>query len=67
MQTITLSKEQVQVFAAAIRPQIKAYINENREQFEVWLRADREKATAGEVNGKSMLKTKGEINHEQNE
>jgi len=36
-----LSKDQAQVFAAAIRPQIKAYIEENREKYEAWVQAEK--------------------------
>ena len=43
MQSIILNKEQVQIIAAAIRPQIKSYINANREKYELFLQAEREK------------------------
>ena len=43
MQSIVLSKEQAQIFAAAIRPQIKAYIKKNRDKYEAWLQAENKK------------------------
>jgi len=46
MQTITLSKDQAQIFAAAIRPQIKAYIEKNREKYEAWVKAEEKQALA---------------------
>jgi len=41
-----LSKDQAQIFAAAIRPQIKTYIEENREKYEAWVKAEEKKALA---------------------
>ena len=43
MQRMILSKEQAEIIAAAIRPQIKSYINANREKYEAFLYAERKK------------------------
>ena len=42
MRILTVSKEQAQIFAAAIRPQIREYIENNREKYEAWLQAEYE-------------------------
>lgn len=49
MQTVKMSKEQAQIFAAAIRPQIKEYIENNRDKFEAWLQAEQERELAKKI------------------
>lgn len=38
--SIVISADAARTIAAAIRPQIKAYIENNREKFELWLQAE---------------------------
>ena len=44
---MTITNEQAKILAAAIRPQVKAYIEANRERYEAFLQAEREKEGGG--------------------
>ena len=46
---MTISKEQAHIVAVAIRPQIKAYIRQNRAKYEAWLKSEREKEQRGQT------------------
>lgn len=46
-QTVTMSNEQAAAFAQAILPAIKGFINDNREEYEAFLKEWNAKKQAG--------------------
>jgi len=44
-----LNADAARTIAAAIRPQIKQYIENNREKYEAWLQAERESEPANSL------------------
>jgi len=59
-----LSKEQACLLASALRPQIREYVDENRQKYELWLQSELDMGSMTEAQGNKSIVKESDIQNE---